>query len=89
MWNSTRTLDFLLQYGVNIVVLNFDKRTPLALAILHCQEAAIRSLIEAGADINLGSPTGTSKTSALHLAISELSSSNSIARHLLEAYPRF
>ena len=87
--NSTRTLDSLLQYGADIEVLNFDKQTPLALAILHRQEAAIRSLIEAGADINLGSPNDTSKTGALHLAVSEPSSSNSIARHLLEAYPRF
>ena len=87
--NSTRTLDSLLQYGADIEILNLDKRTPLALAIVHRQEAAIRSLIQAGADINLGSPNDTSKTSALHLAVSEPSSSNSIARHLLEAYPKF
>lgn len=31
--NSTRTLGSLLQYGADIEVLNFDKRTPLALAI--------------------------------------------------------
>ena len=88
-FNAGTILHLSLQNSADTEILNCDRQTPLALAILHRQRQPIQILIEVGADINLGGFDDASKTSALHVAVSGSSSSSSIARHLLETYPKF
>lgn len=87
--NAGMILKLLVRKGAEIEILNSARETPLTLAILHRQKAAIQILIEAGANISLGSHDESSKTSALHIAVLGPSSSDSIAYHLLENYPEF
>ena len=88
-FNAGTILHLLLQHGADTEILNCDRLTPLALAILHRQRQPIQILIEVGADISLGGFDDASKTSALHVAVSGPNSPSSIARHLLETYPKF
>ncbi|KAL8664455.1 MAG: hypothetical protein Q9202_003005 [Teloschistes flavicans] len=88
-FDSCTVLKLLLHKGANIRVLDHDGYSPLALAVLHRRKGAIKTLLEASADIAISQKSDASATSILHIAVCGPSSSESIVGYILDTYPRF